>query len=378
MSDRTWPSGGRAVDTVDTASRAQRSDDVCFDGQPAVRDGRSWVDPQLIRWATSGRLVRVVGPNPALDRLELVDEFHVNAVNRSEEVVRRAGGKGAIVARGICRLGGSVAIYGFLGGHVGEFVREELRELGIVDRHVAISDETRITSVIVERRSGRSTVVNEPGPVIQPEEQAELLDRLEAECQPGDLVVTNGSLPRGVPDSYHGDIVDVVRRSGGIALLDSSGRALATAIRRGPWLVKPNLAEFCALVERRLDVAHPDEIVREMRRVVREWGVSHLIVTFGAAGAVYTDGDTVVHALPPAVRIQNATGSGDLLVAGLVFALADGASMTDALRFGTAAAAAGAGRIEPDLDGRAEVDALAGRVVLREVETPSQLQLSEP
>ncbi len=378
MSDRTWPSDGRAGDTVDTASRAQRSDDVYFEGQPTVRDGRSWVDAQLIRRATSGRLVRVVGPNPALDRLELVDEFHVNAVNRSEEVVRRAGGKGAIVARGICRLGGSVVLYGFLGGHIGEFVREELRELGLIDRHVAISDETRITSVIVERRSGRSTVVNEPGPVIQPEEQAELLDRLEAECQPGDLVVTTGSLPRGVPDSYHGDIVDVVRRSGGIALLDSSGRALAAAIRRGPWLVKPNLAEFCALVERRLDVAHPDEIIREMRRVVREWGVSHLIVTFGPAGAVYTDGDMAVHALPPAVRTQNATGSGDLLVAGLVFALADGASMMDALRFGTAAAAAGAGRIEPDLDGRAEVDALAGLVVLREIGNPSQLQLSEP
>lgn len=356
----------------------QRSGDAYFDGRPTVPRGQSWIDPEPIPRATSGSHVRVVGPNPALDRLELVDEFKVNAVNRSEEVVRRAGGKGAIVARGICRLGGSVALYGFLGGHVGEFVRKELRELGLIDRHVAISDETRITSVIVERRSGRSTVVNEPGPVIQPEEQAELLDRLEAECQPGDLVVTTGSLPRGVPDSYHGDIVDVVRRSGGIALLDSSGRALAAATRRDPWLVKPNLAEFCALVDRRLDVAHPDEIIREMRRVVRESGVSHLIVTFGAAGAVYTDGDTVVHAVPPVVRTQNATGSGDLLVAGLVFALADGTSMTDALRFGTAAAAAGAGRIEPDLDGRAEVDALAGRVLLREIENPSQLQLSEP
>lgn len=312
--------------------------------------------------------IRVVGPNPALDRIEVLDELLLHGVNRSAEVISLAGGKSGIVARGIHRLGANVTVYGFLGGHVGAFIRDACRRLGLQDRHVQIQGETRITSVLVDRRSGHSTVVNEPGPTIEPDEAAALLGGLKADCGEGDLVVSTGSLPQGVPDTYHGEIVEVVQGRGGRAILDTSGASLAAAIPYRPWLLKPNLAEFSELLGRTVGPAE-GEVVAAMTELVASTGIAHLVVTLGAEGCLYTDGASVLRVRPPRVEAVNVTGSGDLLLAGTVFALSRGADFGDALRLGTAAAAAAAMRLEPDLEGPDEVHALLERVVVERVDT---------
>jgi sugar/nucleoside kinase (ribokinase family) len=61
--------------------------------------------------------------------------------------------------------------------------------------------------------------------------------------------------------------------------------------------------------------------------------------------------------------VVNATGSGDLMLAGFVTALAHGEDVETALRTGAAAGAANAARLEPDLSGPDEVRELRARVV---------------
>ena len=64
-------------------------------------------------------VIRVVGANPAMDRISTWPPLRLGDVNRAASVAVVPGGKGFNVARAAIRLGTAAAAYGFLGGPVG-------------------------------------------------------------------------------------------------------------------------------------------------------------------------------------------------------------------------------------------------------------------
>jgi ribokinase len=87
---------------------------------------------------------------------------------------------------------------------------------------------------------------------------------------------------------------------------------------------------------------------------------AELVVTLGADGALVGG-----HHVPafPAPRVVDSTGAGDAFCGGLAVALAEGAPLLDAVRFGCAAGscAVGVAGAEPSLPTRALVEAVLGR-----------------
>ena len=309
-----------------------------------------------------GPTVHVVSPNPAQDRLQVVPRLVVGEVHRATEVVSRPGGKGMIVARGVVRLGGRAALHGFVGGPVGAQISAGCRELGIEDRHVRIAGETRVTTVLVDASSGASTVVNEPGPEVAAGEVESLVEGLLAAVAEGDLVVCTGSLPRGVAPELYARCVRDLRGRGVRTVVDTSGAALALAVRAAPDVLKVNEQELRAdsgLAEGDGDPADLDTLLRR----VLDAGVGAVVVTRGADGLSYRSATEAWDVTTPAVPVVNATGSGDLMLAGFVTALAHGEDVEAALRTGAAAGAANAARLEPDLSGPDEVHELRARAV---------------
>ena len=311
--------------------------------------------------------IRVVGPNPAVDRIEILDRLDVDAVNRSVDVVTRAGGKSLNVARAIRSLGLGVSVYGFLGGWTGTFIRNECAAHGLTDRHTTIAADTRISLVLVEPATGVSTVINEPGPVVTAPEATALLDALSADCRAGDIAVLSGSLARGLPIGFHAEMVRRVQAAGARVIVDTSGPALAAAVEANPWMVKPNLAEFAHLAGRELRSDRPDEVLAEMRTLVKA-GVESVVVTLGAHGLLYADAERALRVHSPRVTAMNPTGSGDILLAGFVAARAAGADVASALRIGVSAAAASCARIEPDIGGPADALALLPQALVETAE----------
>ena len=311
--------------------------------------------------------IRVVGPNPAVDRIEILDRLHVDAVNRSVDVLTRAGGKSLNLARAIRRLGLDVSVYGFLGGWTGTFIADACAAHGLTNRHTAIAGDNRISLVLVEPTTGVSTVINEPGPVVTAPEAAALLDRLSADCRGGDIAVLSGSLARGLPVGFYAEIVRRAQAAGARVVVDTSGPALAAAIEARPWMVKPNLAEFAHLTGRPLRSDRPDAVLAEMRTLV-DAGIETVVVTLGRDGLLYADAERALRVHSPRVTAKNPTGSGDILLAGVVAALAAGADVVAALRIGVSAAAASCARIEPDIDGPADALALLPQALVEAAE----------
>lgn len=298
-------------------------------------------------WPDAGlHPIRVVGPNPAMDRLQVIPELRPGSVHRASHVIELAGGKSFIVARSLRRLGADVAVYGFLGGTVGEFMAQACRELGALDRHTAIAGSSRITPVIIEEKTGRSTVINEPGPEISPGELEGLRTALSNDLAEGDLVICTGSVPRGVPATFYAETVEAVRAAKGFSVVDASGELLAAALREAPWLVKCNAAEFAALHNCAVDDLQ--HLVHHMNGQLAS-GSSVVVVTRGSESTLVSTADGCWQVTVPEVPVVNATGSGDTFLACLTAAIARGADLSTALTDATVGGALNATRLEAGL-----------------------------
>lgn len=296
--------------------------------------------------------ISVVGPNPAMDRTEELDEFRPHHVNRAATSSPRAGGKSFIVARALRRLERPVAMYGFLGGTTGEYLGSECAKLGIRDRHTAIAGETRINSILVDAATGGVTVINEPGPEVTDSEASALLDALRDDLAADDLLLLSGSLPRGVRLGFYAELVELARSRGALAVVDADGDVLVQAIAARPWAVKCNLEEFRAIAEgapEQLDTgADRDRLLAAMSAVVST-GVHLVIVTLGADGLLAVSESGMFGVVAPHVTVKNPTGSGDTFLAAFAAAVADRLPLAEALRFGVAAASANAAVLVPDI-----------------------------
>ena len=295
-------------------------------------------------------MIRVVGANPAMDRISTWPPLRLGRVNRAAQVSVVPGGKGFNVARAALRLGASATAYGFLGGDVGESLRALIAADGVEDRHTTISAGTRVCFVVVEPDAERTTVLNEPGPAVTEAEIGRFLDDIRADAAVGDLLVISGSLPDSVPASVVAEILDIGREAGSRTVVDIHSESLRVAFASRPWMLKCNRRELLEL----LGTPDPDaplrpaELAVEMQRI-RGHGIEVVVVTLGAEGALLADADGVVHAVAPSITEINPTGSGDLFLAGLTVGIEQGLAARDALVRGVACGTAGATHLPPEL-----------------------------
>ena len=68
-------------------------------------------------------------------------------------------------------------------------------------------------------------------------------------------------------------------------------------------------------------------------------GAQRVALSLGADGLVYSDGATIVHGCPPALRVRTAVGAGDALLGGLIWALMQGKCATEVACWGAATGA---------------------------------------
>src|SRR5687768_13817981 len=105
----------------------------------------------------------IAGPNLTIDRTLTLDQLRPGDVLRFSSAVITPGGKGVNVARTAQALGTRATLFGFAPGRTGAAVIELLADEGHDVVPVAVGGEVRSAAIVLER-SGRVTVMNEPGP----------------------------------------------------------------------------------------------------------------------------------------------------------------------------------------------------------------------
>ena len=289
------------------------------------------------------RPVLVVCPNLSLDYTEEVDEVVVGRVHRASRSDVRGGGKGVNVARALGCIGQAATVVGFTAGRTGALIAKLLAEEDIPLTGTPVPGRSRSCFSVVA--GSASTVFNEPGPEIGPDDWARLSAAVAGRLTAETVLVISGSLPPGAPADAPGDLVRLAAQRGCDVLVDVSGDALRPAIAGRPKLITPNLAEARAACGRPApEVVDPGSAAlheaADLAERLRQQTSGAVLVTAGSAGAALADGDETTHFPPFRVTVRNAVGAGDCAIAGVAAGVAAGVPLVDAVRFGLAMAAA--------------------------------------
>lgn len=272
--------------------------------------------------------------NPAVDKSTSVDRVVPEKKLRCEEPAWEPGGGGINVSRVLHRLGEDAATIITSGGPIGLLLEELLKREGVRYQAIPIESWTRESLAVVETSTGRQFRFGLPGPELQEMEWKKSLQLLDELNPLPTYLVASGSLPPGVPEDYYARIADWARAKGVKLVVDTSGPPLALAIEAGVYLVKPNLGELASLYGKETITGHEQE---ELAHELIVKGKAELVaISLGARGAMLAHSGGFVYAMPPTVIAKSTIGAGDSMVAGLVWALSQGLSMTDVLRYGVA------------------------------------------
>ncbi len=281
-------------------------------------------------------MILTITANPAIDKVYFVDEFIMGNVYRPKKMTATAGGKGLNVSRVASILGESVMAMGFLGGNSGDFIREEVKKLGITENFTQTKGETR-TCMNISDKFGKSGEILESGPAITDEEKHEFIDAFKKNVDLCNIVCVSGSLPKGLDSDFYCDIIELCNEKNKPVIVDTSGSTLQNVLVKAPFLVKPNYDELTQLTGK---VPENNEDIKEFLDFLKSKGVHLPLVTLGKNGSVALVENEYYHFEVPEINIKNSVGSGDSTVAGIATAICRGYSYVEAIRFGMAAGVA--------------------------------------
>jgi 1-phosphofructokinase family hexose kinase len=301
-------------------------------------------------------MVLTVTLNPSIDRTLFVDRIKTCDTNRVKLSQTDAGGKGINVARVLAALGTKVTATGFLGGRNGHLVRGVLTEEGVDCDFVRVDEETRVNiSIEEDAQHCPPTTFNEPGPNINDEEWERLVHRVKSAAGHFQWITFGGSLPPGVPKDAYSQLVDIAQKEGAKAVLDADAEVLSLALNQHPYMIKPNVKEAERLLQKEL----PDEAAcMSAAKELNNKGIPLVVLSRGAEGAIIVSGGVAYRAIPPKIEAKSTIGSGDSMIAGILYSLIQNCSIDEALRWGTASGAATALTSGADICTRQQVEDL--------------------
>ena len=287
----------------------------------------------------------IVNPNFTIDRTIPLDAMVPGSVHRTRTATASLGGKGVNVARVARAFGRPGVLVGFIPSTSAAELAMLAAGEGAELAGVPIAGVVRVASVFLED-SGRVTVFNEPGPTVGDGDWSRLAAEVERRAPGQQTVVCSGSLPPGSPVDGYARVIHAARGLGLRSVVDSTGEVLANALSAHPDVVSPNLAEAETLVfgpavegvEPEGDLVVQRAVEAAQRLVAR--GATHAIVSAGSHGAAFSDGAETAFCPAPEVSVVSPIGAGDSLAGGLVYALEEGQSFGDAVRFALAVASA--------------------------------------
>jgi ribokinase len=237
-----------------------------------------------------------------------------------------SGGKGANQAVAAARLGAQVSMIGCVGNDAyGEALRGALLAEQIDCQAVSTIDGSSGVALIVVDDSSQNTIVIVPGANI---------DRFDSVIQAADVLICQLE----VPDASVGHALKRGRELGKTVILNPApaSRPLPSHWYGSIDYLIPNESEASALSGLSVDSL---ETAQAAATRLIALGAGKVIITLGAQGSLFADGQRFEHFPAPVVKAVDTTAAGDTFVGGFAAALAAGQDEVQAIRFGQVAAA---------------------------------------
>ena len=269
--------------------------------------------------------------NPALDYVMHPLTLDMGFTNRSSVEELHCGGNGINISTLLNELDVPSIAMGIAAGFTGEYLLHRLQQKGVASNFVVL--DRGYTRINIKLQGIVMTMVNGMGPKIPEKKVDELLGRMDV-VGAGDTLVLTGSIPNSLPEDMY---MQIMRRLGGRGsqfVVDAPGQLLMEAREMHPFLIKPNNHEVGRIYG--VDIEEPEECMPYAHKL-QEAGARNVIISCGGHGSLLLDENGAEHVVPTAkIKLVNATGAGDSMVAGFLSQVTRGVGYETALIFASA------------------------------------------
>ena len=299
-------------------------------------------------------MIYTITTNPAIDYILRFDKFEDGATIRASEDEKYPGGKGIMASKIFYNLGEKSVNLGFVGGFIGEYIANSIRDLGLDENFVRIKENSRIN---VKLKYDKETEINAKGPKISKEEVQKFFDSLK-EIEKGDVIVISGSLPYSLDSDFYKKVIEKTEAD---FTIDIADKKLLDYLAYKPLLVKPNEEELGKIFETEIN----DDNLVQYARKLNELGAKNVIVSLGGKGSIFVEKNKAYRAKPIHGKLVNSVGAGDSMVGGFVYGMVNKLEKIDAYKLAVACGTATA--FSPDIADRDMINQILSEVEVEEI-----------
>lgn len=260
-----------------------------------------------------------------MDRTYTAPGFRPGRLLHAKEASMMPGGRGVNVSIILAHLGHRSAATGFLAGHTGAFIRDDLLDRKISTSFVNIIGENKVNTFIVDPDAGTETVMAAQGPAVDEDAVDRFFWCLSRLLPQADALFMGGALPPGMPDTFYRDIIDEAQRSNIPTFVTSSGDVLARSIDSIPTVVKIDDQS-----------AHRStESVKQRCRSIFDEGIDWVISTYEGSNVFCTAKGMFISDIASDGASSHRSAD-DALMAGMIVARKEHMGVEEAIRFSMA------------------------------------------
>lgn len=253
--------------------------------------------------------------NPSIDYEMNISHFSITHTNRSTHENYHLGGKGINVSRVLHELGYESQILGFIGGFVGQEIKNKIREFQMSEKLISL--ENGISRINVKIIGKNETEINGQGPFISGIDMKQLYDQLN-ELKQDDILILSGSIPSCLNDNIYETIISVQTQKGVCCIVDATKQLLINTLKHHPFLIKPNIQECEEILNKKLVTTN--ELI-EAAKQLQQMGARNVIISRGKDGAIFVSEENHIYESKGIKgNLISSVGCGDSMVAGFVAA----------------------------------------------------------
>lgn len=322
-------------------------------------------------------VVAAITLSPCVDNVLSVEHLVLGDRNQILRIERDAGGKGINLARVLHKLGVDTLATGFVGGPNGCLIKAVLDGEGVPHDFVHIRSESR-TNYFIESEVGPPTGLSGISPIVRDDEVEVLMSSLKVVFECADWVTFGGAIPSGMETDTYYKLVRLAQEYGCRVVLDADGECLDLALKAAPDFIKPNVREAERLLARTIaSEADAFDAAEDLLDLLKEMGGERVgyspvvVLSRGSEGAVMCCSKGRFSGVAPVVKMRSTIGSGDSMIAAMIFAIQQKKEPEEWLKWGLAAGAATAATNGSEIGSRSMILQFLEQAGVRQV--PSEV-----